>query len=243
MRLVSLLTENYLERARPFLRSLEKLSGVDRWIIGLGFHSPPQGQTSRVRYACMPRHRSESSPGIMQHGRWLDALPDVQDDEVCLLSDADIVVQRDFTPEERQFFEFLGENEYAAGWNGGEHDNLLEEAKRIGLAPEAVDLMQSDIAWSKIPCWNTGVLAMRGRSWKRLRDLYESRCERFYRLTLHRSRGQWFICFCLHRLGMQAKILPGQTHLHGHLGMPSGGEIREGVAYYRNKVVLFRHAL
>lgn len=244
MRLVSMLTENYVERARPFLHTVGRLSDIRHCIVCLEFsHESMQRRYAFPHFFSMPRHWSESSLGILQHGRWLDALWDALDDEVYLLSDADIVVQRDFTPEERERFESCGENSFLAGWNAGEGDNLLREAERISLSPKANNLMVSDTAWSIIPCFNTGILAMRGRNWKRLRDLYESRCERFYVLTSHRSRGQWLMNWCLHRLGLTPGILPGAVHSHGHMGVPKEVTIRDGVAYYRDKVVLFRHAL
>lgn len=258
MRLVSMLTEGYVPRARPFLKSLSRLTGTDPHVIGLGF-SFGAAQDFEREFICkgfpgfdfvvMPRHWSESSCGIMQHGRWLDALPDVRDDEVYIISDADIIVQRDFTPEERQRFEGCGENEFLVGWNAGQGDSLVEEAGRIGFtddgtwtSPWGDDDTPYRSNWKNIPCFNTGILAMRGRNWRRLRDLYESRCERFYKLTTHRSRGQWLINFCLARLGMTPSILSTSTHGHGHFGIPPDVTINDGIAYYRGKMVLFRHA-
>lgn len=263
MRLVSMLTENYVGRAAPFLRSLSRLSGVDCCIIRLGFGCREKIDLRStfgdgLYYYDVPRHWSESSCGIMQHGRWLDALPDMRNDEVYLLSDADIIVQRDFTLEERELFESCGENSFLAAWNAFEGDHLTAEADRIDLTPRdqcgffenhrlvADGIFCEQCDWLRIPCFNTGILAMRGRSWKRLRDLYESRCERFYKLTSHRSRGQWLMNFCFARLGLKPEILSGEVHSHGHFGVPSDVSFRStnghNVAYYRDKPILFRHA-
>lgn len=243
MNLVTLVTENYLDRARPFLKSLEHLNTVERSCICLGFSADSTTRQSypHVHFHWMPRHWSESSCGIMQHGRWLDALPDVSSDKVYILSDADILVQRGMTLAEESLFRNLAADEFAAGWNAWHGDNLRNEAERIRLSPRAVGLFRG--SWRDIPCWNTGVLAMRAISWQRLRGLYESRCERFYKLTEHRSRGQWLMSWCLWRLGLRDVVLPLSTHAHGHFGLPSGVQIIDNVAKRCGDVVLFRHAM
>ena len=243
LHLVSLLTENFIPRARPFLQSLQAhLAGTDCFIIGLGFDPVPlKKEFPALEFFSMPRHWSESSCGIMQHGRWLDALPCVGDDDVYLLSDADIIVQRAMYPGERDLLSSLGIDQFAAGWNAHPGDNLAEEAKRIDMT--ASEVFPPRHANGSIPCWNTGVLAMRGIAWKRLRDLYESRCGRFYQLTSHRSRGQWLINFCLQKLGLKPTILPQSFHCHGHFSLPAGVSIQNDKATYFGETILFRHAL
>lgn len=259
LHLVSLLTENYVPRALPFLNSLSNFAGLGRAIVCLGFDPESHGLNTGYRslsFYTMPRHWSESSLGILQHGRWADALPEFHDDDVYLLSDADIIVQRPMYPGEHDLFTNCPADMFLAGWNafgpGELHvngDNLLLEAERIGLTENCNDYSEKHLAfgtpasWGKIPCFNTGILAMRGITWKRLRDLYESRCERFYKLTSHRSRGQWLMNYCLHRLGLKANVLPLTVHSHGHMGIPKGVTLRDGTACYHNEVILFRHAM
>lgn len=238
--IITVVTENYLLRAKPFLDSLRCLSNVDRTCICLGF-LPPLGVRQdypHVQFRSMPMHWSADN-GIFQHGRFLDALPNVQDDRLYLLSDADILVQRDFTETELQRFAGYDLETFGAGWNAGEGDTLTHEACRIAMKGDAA--FGED--WRHIPCYNTGVLAMRGRAWKRLRDLYESRVERFWKLASYRTRTQWLVNWCLHRLGMKADILPGSLHLHGHLGVPKSASIRDGFLYAGDDLVLFRHAI
>lgn len=238
--LVTLITENYVERARPFLDSLRRLSDKERVCVCLEF-IPSLGLRQdypHIQFRSMPRHWSESSLGIMQQGRWLDALPDVRDDALYMLTDADMVVQRDFTKKEYVRFANYDKGTFGAAWNGGEGDTLMVEADRLGFHDDA-----TWGEWEAIPCFNTGVLVMRGLAWRRLRDLYESRCERFYKLTSHRSRGQWLMNWCMWRLGMKADVLGGKIHSHGHLGVPKGANLRNGFLYCGDDLVLFRHAL
>ena len=242
--IITVVTENYLLRAKPFLDSLRCLSNVDRTCICLGF-LPPLGVRQdypHVQFRSMPMHWSADN-GIFQHGRFLDALPDVQDDRLYLLSDADILIQRDFTEAELQRFAGYDLETFGAGWNGGERDNLIQESVRIDMKASPQELFGPEFSWKNMPCYNTGVVIMRGRAWKRLRDLYESRVERFWKLASYRTRTQWLVNWCLHRLGMKADILPGSLHLHGHLGVPAGASVAGGILRHYGQTVLFRHAI
>ena len=241
---VTVVTENYLSRAKPFLKSLGVLWGVDRVCVCLGFlpSLAVRQDYPHVQFRSMPLHWSTDN-GISQHGRFLDALPNVQDDRLYLLSDADILVQRDFTEAELRHFAGYDAETFGAAWNAGEGDNLLEEARRISMSFSPHEETLFPLPYSDIPCFNTGVLLMRGRAWKRLRDLYESRVERFWKLASYRTRTQWLVNWCLYRLGMKVDILPGSLHSHGHLGVPSGANIRDGFLYCGDDLVLFRHAI
>lgn len=237
--LVSIVTENYLSRARPFLASLARLESVERVCVCLGFIPSIElrQEFPHVTFRSMPMHWSADG-GIMQSGRWLDALPDVDDDRLYLLSDADIIVQRDFTEAELARFGQYDRETFGAGWNAGEGDDLIAEAGRMGMT----DCRLFDGCY-RTPCWNTGVLVMCGHAWKRVRDLFESRVERFWKVNPHRSRCQWLVCYCLHKLGLKTHVLSGSLHSHGHHGMPIGVNFRQGVAYYGDEVVVFRHAI
>jgi hypothetical protein len=95
-----------------------------------------------------------------------------------------------------------------------------------------------------IPCYNGGVLAARPAAWRRLRVAYEARCHDFYRLTLHRSRCQWLINFCLREAGLRVDVLPGEVHSHGHFRTPPGVSFGPGgEVYCWGRLVLFAHAL
>jgi hypothetical protein len=239
--LVSVVTENYLERARPFLESLRRLSGVDRFCVCQGFKPQMAFQIdcNHVDFIATPMHWT-SDKGIWQHGRWLDALPGVRDDQLYILTDADITVQRDFTEAERVRLTDYDLETFGAAWDCGENDDLFQMAAKMGMT-EGGDLFP--MPWTSIPGYNTGVLAMRGRAWKRLRDLFECRAEGFWKVNPHRSRCQWLMCWCLHRLGLRADILPGSIHAHAHHGIPKGATVDNGVLRHNGETVLFRHAI
>jgi hypothetical protein len=238
---VSVVTADYVPRARPFLRSLALLHDVKRWCVCLGF---PPGLLAdaypHIHFVEMSRHWSESN-GMLQTGRWLDVLPEVRDEDVVLLSDADVLVQRDLSAAERALLAELPGNAFTAAWNAYEGDNLAEEARRIGLGDPGFYGGQE--ALRAIPCFNAGVLAMRAGCWRRLCEEYEGCCRAFYARSSHRSRIQWLVCWCLHRLGLRHVLLDAAFHSTGHFGTPPGVTLAGGAALAGTTPVLFRHAL
>jgi hypothetical protein len=238
---VSVITENYVPRARPFLASLARVRGARRWCVCLGFSPGPlAAEYPWVTFREMPRHWSESS-GMLQTGRWLDVLPEIRDADVVTLSDADVLIQRDFSAEELVTIGGLPEDAFAAAWNARQGDNLAEEARRITLADDGS--YGGPEALARVPCFNCGVLAMRAGAWRRLRDLYEESCRDFYARSSHRSRCQFLVNYCLHRLGLRHVLLDAETHSHGHFSVPPDVTFRGGTACYGDTVVMFRHAL
>jgi hypothetical protein len=237
VRLATCVTENYVPRARPFLASLARVQSARLYCVCMGFD--PGGLRAEFPYVdfrSMSRHPSESF-GMLQTGRWLDVLPTEDGDPLYVLSDADAIVQRDFTSAELARFARYDGDTVGAGWNACEGDELAAEADRIRLAGRE---RYGDLSR---PCFNCGVLAARASVWRRLRDEYESRCAEFYALTMHRSRSQFLLVWCMHRLGFRVDVLPVNLHANGHFGVPSGVEMRDGLAWAGGDPVLFRHAL
>lgn len=241
IQLLGCITENYVPRARPFLASLAYVHHARRWCVCLGFSPGPLADAfPHVEFREMVHHWSESS-GMLQTGRWLDVLPEVRAEDVVLLSDADVLVQRDFSAADLVLLADLPEDAFAAAWNAHEGDNLAEEARRIDLADDGFYGGQEALAW--VPCFNCGVLAMRAGAWRRLREEYEAGCRDFYARTSHRSRIQFLVCLCLHRLGLRHVLLDAAFHSHGHFSAPPGVTFAGGAALAGTTPVLFRHAL
>jgi hypothetical protein len=235
---VTVITENYIPRARPFLASLALARSARRWVICNGFNPGPLA----AEFPYLTFRRMEASDldsfGMSQFGRWLDVLPEVRDTDVVVLSDADVVCQRDLAAAERALLAGLPDDVFAAAWNAGPGDDLAAEADRIGLADRA--------RWgplSGVAVVNCGVLAMRASAWRRLRELYEARAGEFYRRTSHRCRCQWLVCWCLRVLGLRHVLLDAATHAHGHFSIPPGVTFAGGAALAGATPVLFRHCL
>jgi len=192
---------------------------------------------------------------MIQHGRFLDAVPELGAREVVVLSDADVLVQRDFRPQELARFHAHGASTLSAGSNAGDRDMLADEAARLEIEPEEPDPYER-FDLRRIPVYNCGVLVGRAGLFRRIQEEYERDCYDFYGRCSSRSRCQFHICLVLHVLGVLVDRLAGQVHTHGHFGLPPGADLRSEPwnlggtfpdvptrLYYRDQVVMFRHAL
>jgi len=246
--LVCVVTDNYLDRAAGYLASVRAAGSVRRACVCHGFRPPPAVPAAHpwVDFRFMPFAPSQSH-GMIQHGRFLDALPDVAADDVVVLSDADVAVQRDFRPAELDRFGRYGGDTLGGGPNAGDGDTLADEGRRIGLLPQwAAAYAGRDLA--TVPVYNCGVLVGRASLFRRLQIEYERDCYAFYGRTAHRSRCQFHLCLAAHALGVAVDRLPYSVHTHGHFGLPAGAELRptEGGGtelWLDDELVLFRHAV
>jgi hypothetical protein len=174
---------------------------------------------------------------MIQWGAWLDALPEIDDAELCIMADADIVAQRDLTDTEAERFLAFNEQTIGLGDNAGPADTLADEAARIGLTQ--TEEYPGD--WATMPVYNCGIIVAKAGLFRRLRAAYDREAERYYRLTAHRSRCQWLICYLVGRLGLRVDRLPATIHAHNHFGMPAGCSQANGLVYCEGEPVAFAH--
>lgn len=242
-------TEDYVEAARSFLASTQRVSGVSKFCVTPGYDWIERDKPRFPGIAFYPLDLAEAIDCCslefvcLQHGTFLDALTGVDEDDVCLLLDGtDIVIQRDLTAEERALLD-LGDNEVAVGWNGGPEDTLRQEWDR--LDPK-VSLATAEAAFGqldKIPVYNCGVLAMRASTWDLVRAVY---------LEAWKSRPlfgnprccQFLLCWCLRMLEIEVKLLPPSFHSHNHFIYEFGPEhwfTADGLLHWRDQRVFARH--
>jgi hypothetical protein len=176
---------------------------------------------------------------MVQHGEFLDLIPEAEVTDLVCLSDMDMVVQRDMTLLEHRRFKNLGMRDACMLLNRP-GDTLKDEAERINLdlsifCPEA----------ARLSCHNCGVIIGRVGLFESLRKVYAISCGNFYQMTQHRSRCQFLMNWCLKRVMMvNVKDMPREIHTHGHFGIPEDAKIDdEGRLTYKNKVVMFRHKI
>lgn len=254
------ITECYKDLGVPFLRMLsdnvrsaELVCVTYKWDAGYA-HDPSslRSQLPRINFRHLGRHWSESM-NMVQHGRWLEAMPFVRPEDIVVLSDADIDVQRDFSPEEIARLHSYDDETFGLGWNQGEGDDCYREAGRITFRyydgqPWGIEYYGGEAGLKKTPCYNFGVAAARASAWARLRDNYESDCLHYFPFSEHRSRNQFLLNVALHRCRFKVDVLPMTLHCHGHFGPPPGAELKtepDGSrrAYYNGRLVMFRHKM
>lgn len=188
------------------------------------------------------------TPGVLyQDGRFLDAVPGVVDDDLVVLADADGVFQRDFSAEEVETLGGLGPMDFALGYNVRPGQKGAEEYELLRPKQSLEDMARS-LDWAPFMmrgCWiyNTGLMAARAATWRRLRESYAEvfgsvNGGEFFRLH---SWPQYFLCltFALH--GFRVTELGYEVHSHGHFPLTPKHRIERRQLYHDGNLVLFAH--
>jgi hypothetical protein len=230
--LVSVTTPSYVPKTGQYFQSVGHIRSAKKVCVLLDFtpETYPDGAMETLLRDTFPfveyRHLTlpwSHSNYMIQHGPFLDAIPEAKDDDLICLTDMDVTVQRDFTAREWEYFEGLGPHQLSATWNGGRSDNLKIEGGRIGLTDEWMAKWWSGAGHPEdTPCFNCGVMIGRVSAFRELQKGYESLCQRFYAASPHRSRCQWLINYCVDQYLGGWVPLPPATHTHFHFRMDDG---------------------
>jgi hypothetical protein len=187
------------------------------------------------------------SHSMIQHGRFLDAFSDVQPDDLICLSDMDVRIQRDVTPEEWGWVEEVtAGGRVCAYWNGGSADTLALEGDRISLNAEWAQKHAPE-GLEGTGCWNCGVMFARAGTFRQLQGHYEALCDEFYAMAPHRSRCQFLINFCVWKRMGGFATLPEPVHSHGHFMqdgaylLPAGSHVRGDFLCWNGIPIAFLH--
>lgn len=179
----------------------------------------------------------------IQHGEFVNNkyISALSDDDIILFTDGDIIMQREINEAEFKLLE-LNDNEFFVGYNESENDNLLAESRRLNKISSIYDSCLEYKEWAKIPCYNTGVLAGKISSWKKLFELYTKKWNFVDQTFIHYAKQQWLICLILH-YHFKVKVMPHSFHTHGHYPLPTGTHIdNDGNLRDVNKnIILLRH--
>lgn len=177
----------------------------------------------------------------IQHGEFFNVI-DFNDDDILIFTDIDAYMQRGLSEDEYKFLSELKENEFCMQWNNRPYGTLKEEMRL--LRPNAgLNAISKYYDLNKY-IFNTGVIATKAISYKKLYEIY---CKEFYiveSLIGHVARQQWFMSEIMQRDGFHVHVLPYTFHSHAHFG-PQGELARneDGLATINGEVVLFAHAL
>ncbi len=243
MYLVSCMTEDYVHRTGPYLNSLSNVTGVTKVVACVGFQPSLEikSQYPDIDFRHMELPASHSF-GMVQHGCFLEVLQELKSDELIILSDMDIIIQRDFTPGERKRFSKYDGQTIGMALNMIPIDTLKWESQRLNLSEKGVKDFLLEPEMEYIHCYNCGVMVAQKSLFQILKVSYEIWCESFYAQTSHRSRCQFLINWCIQKEGFRIDCLLPEFHSHGHHGIPEGCSIGEdGIFRYGSKVIMFRH--
>ena len=244
MRLITGCNEQYLQRMRAYLTSLQEYADFDVTFITVGFDwGSPFSKITPVR---MDREQNEGAPPqseAVQHGSFLSVL-EGKVTEVLLCTDGDFTMQRALDDDEKALLS-LKHGEVVTSWNGGPNETLTTEAGRLGLKVPYDSLVED---WGEIvktkPIYNVGFIGMTRKTWQQVYDLYMKNWERVGEYFTHPARQQWLISWCLPELGLDVKVAPWSLHAHGHFGpKPGMTRLGDGSIAVDGKLAAFRHYL
>lgn len=236
------ITPNYLPRATPFLDSLVKHANIPVAAFAVDFGSPLyQLPCVMVDYAKCPLRL----PKFMLQTGGFTHFVDWPDGDVVIFTDADAVLQRPFTDEEKQRFSSVWAGEFLVGYNmPNQAQTLAQEAPR--LSPK-MPVDEIETLWPGIrgmACRNFGFVVARMSAWRKLLAetiALESLCAFTFD---NPARVQFMACYAIQRGGYVMSGLSPVTHAHGHCGLKDGltkGE--DGLWRQDGEVVAFAHAL
>jgi len=246
LRIGTCITESYLGRAAPCLRSLPSC-GLPPFVVTYGWRAPEATRRDfpGLDWFHLPAGQPADCNGCVQYGAWLDALPHHARD-LLVMADSDAVFQRPLADDELQTLESLGDDEVALGPNADRKDTLLREAARLRRgardpSDQALDRLYPGFA--RVRCYNCGFIAARASWWHRLRAAFVEAWPAFDRLFSHRARCQWLTCWLIHAMGSTVRRLPCSVHAHQHFGVPRGCRIdgRPPTVLCGGRPVFFAH--
>lgn len=236
----------YLGHIRPYLESLSRLTGVRVHLVCVGCKPPDYlAEMPHITPAELSREDNEGAPPETespQHGAWLRAVAGAPDD-VCIFTDGDMIVQRDFTQAERARLMDLPPGVILATYNSGPTETLAVEGARLFPRMGHYERINAWPGYIERPCYNIGVLVGRRATLQALYYEYMPHWVRACETFGHAARQQWLVCWTAAKMGLRVDIQPYSFHANGHYGIPPGVNYRNGSLYAGDEMVLFRHKL
>jgi hypothetical protein len=179
--------ESRFAKALVFLARLPVDPMVKWFCFALGFEVSDEvrGWYKHVEFFQLARAgiRSASGGGWVQPGAFLSCM-NAADDDIVITVDADSVVQRKLTDEERARFLGYGANTLGVGWNAGPADTLATEFPRLSPKGTLAQL-ESQFGLMDRPMFNTAVLVAKPAAYRRLCCEYDREWPRFAALFDH----------------------------------------------------------
>jgi hypothetical protein len=193
-----------------------------------------------------------------QDGKFLDALPLLDANDVAILADADAVIQRDLNDNERLMLDNLGDG-IAAGWNmkpgqmGKDELGILRLAG--GLSPDMGECFDRQLEHAAVmlrltssdmlacPMYNWGLVAAKVSTWRRLRALYAQHTAGLDPQILfeHPTWLQYALCCIVYKHGIPLVPMDYSLHSHQHFPMQPEHHVWERKLFYKNELVFFAH--
>lgn len=179
---------------------------------------------------------------MLQHGEFLQYLDDIWDDEVVIFTDADLLMQRQFTDEEIAFLEGFKPGQIGCGINqfyGATLDIEFDMLKPIQTKDE-LELSMPGFRTQRI--WNTGFIVAQKSTYQRLYEEFLKLRPAIDACFLWHPRFQFALSYLI---GTQFEHvdIPLSMHAHGHCGWPAGVRGQDGVLMFYDEAICMRHKI
>lgn len=239
MKLITACNEGYYRRMIPYLTSLNQHWELAKTLVTVGF-DPEHCLTDHVYLSRQQNVGAPYETESPQHGAFLQVI-DGPDDETLIFTDGDIVLQRPLTIAELTWLDNL--SGVCCGWNSGPTETLQVEAARLYPRVTPMELLARMGELVNRSCYNIGVIAAKRGTWRKIYEAYMPLWRTVTDAFGHPARQQWLVNYVIHKLDIPVRLMPYSLHANGHYGIPPGVELRQGLAYYQDELVAFRHKL
>jgi calcineurin-like phosphoesterase family protein len=236
----------YLERIQPYLKSLETNSNFDENILVLLSDDDYKLDSPKILLAKQSPSsvRALSPINCTQHGEFIFApyFDKFKDNDIIFYTDGDMNIQRNITEVEREMYSNFKDGDVYIGYNASPTDTLYDEAPRIGYNGRMFPEFFND-NWREVKVYNTGLIAMNKKTWKRLANDYVPLYPLVDVMFSHYAKQQWLISFLINtKPEYNVMEMPYDIHNHRHYSSPEGTrQDSDGNVYFEDKLVLFKH--
>jgi|694.fasta_scaffold00095_12 hypothetical protein len=181
----------------------------------------------------------------LQHGEFLRAegFQNFLDSDIIVFTDGDMVLQRSLMPDEMILLRSLQDNDVFVGYNVSPQQTLADESIKL-VCKKSNEWMQEFIDTKNlknIKCYNTGVLCMNIKTWKKLCFLYIQKFDWIDEIFNHYANQQFLISYIIGTEGFNIIEMGYDIHNHNMFTPAKGTTKEEGIIKYKGKTVLFKH--
>lgn len=179
---------------------------------------------------------------MLQDGGFIRFIPDIPDDEVIIFTDADLRMQRPFTPEEIAFLAGFKPGEVGCGINQIYGATLDLEFNQLHAVQSKGELEQSMPGFRSQRIWNTGFVVAQKATYQKLHEEFVKLRPAVDACFLWHPRVQFALSYLI-GTRFQHVLIPQTLHTHGHCGYPQGVSEENGVLKCGGETVVFRHKI
>lgn len=235
----------YMGKISPYLKSIEKNSNFDENILVFFGDENIEFENKKISFTKISKSLvlAPSSINCLQHGEFILSpyFEKFEDSDVIFFTDGDMFLQRNLSVEEKSMYSNFKDGDVYVGYNASPTDTLLDEAPRLGY--RGIMFPEFNLDWKSIKVYNTGLVGMNKKTWKRLAEDYIKLYHLVDKMFTHYAKQQWLISFIINT-SESYNVIEMPYHIHNHKHYPSPiGTTRDqnGDVFFENKLVMFRH--